>query len=62
MVSRCILRKLERLPLTEVARSAVERSEQIFEGITTKCIAGDKPVDVMAVKQRGRLIQSNCHE
>lgn len=43
MVSRCILRKLERPPLTEVARSAVERSEQIFEGITTKCIAGDKP-------------------
>lgn len=43
MVSRCILRKLEWPPLTEVARSAVERSEQIFEGITTKCIGGDKP-------------------
>lgn len=68
MVSRCILRKLERPPLTEVARSAVERSEQIFEGITTKCIAGDKPAVQNGGRDGGettrstRLIQSNCHE
>lgn len=62
MVSRCILRKLERPPLTEVARSAVERSEQIFEGITTKCIAGDKLAVQNGGRDGGRLIQSNCHE
>lgn len=43
MVSRYTLRKLEWPPLTEVARSAVKRSEQIFEGIATKCIGADKP-------------------